>query len=86
MLLPFLLNLETQARTWRENGISIEMVLKRNAPVADISPELYGWMEKRAKDALEEGWLFRAGRRERTWLTRPRSHAHEADANPTLTR
>lgn len=58
MLLPFLSNLATQGRTWRENGVSIEMVLKRNAPVADIVPELYGWMEKRAKDALEAGWLF----------------------------
>ena len=58
MLLPFLLNLATQGRTWREKGVSIEMVLKRNAPVADMSPGLYDWMEKRAKDALAEGWLF----------------------------
>ena len=58
LLLPFLLNLATQGRTWRENGISIEMVLKRNALVAELSPELHDWMEKCAKDALAEGWLF----------------------------
>ncbi len=64
MLLPFLLNLATQGRTWRENGISIEMVLKRNAPIAAMSRELYEWMEKRAKDAVEGGWLLseRGGR------------------------
>lgn len=44
MLLPFLLNLATNGRTWHEQKISFEMVRQHNLPIKVISPEVYDWM------------------------------------------
>ena len=56
-LLPFLMNLATEGKTWREQGIRYSQVIEINRVVANKSPEIYRWMETEIDRAVELGWL-----------------------------
>lgn len=50
-------NYHTQGRQWRKHGVSSEMVLARNAPIAEGSPALWEYARKLVESALEKGYL-----------------------------
>ena len=50
-------NYHTQGRQWRKHGVSSEMVLTRNAPIAEGSPALWEYARKLVESALEKGYL-----------------------------
>ena len=56
-LLPFLLNLANEGRTWRENGIRRSQVLERHAFIESEAPELFEWFTTQLRDAVAKGWL-----------------------------
>lgn len=56
-LLPFLLNLATEGKSWREQGINRTQVLEINRCVADTSEFIYNWMIQETNRAVELGWL-----------------------------
>ncbi|AJZ91112.1 hydrolase [Klebsiella michiganensis] len=56
-ILPILLNLHNQGQSWRENNISLQQVLTRNAQVGESWPELWQHVERQLYVAHEKGWL-----------------------------
>ena len=56
-LLPFMLGLATEGRTWQEMGIRRSQVLGLNRTICDITPEIYQWMEGEIDKATAKGWL-----------------------------
>lgn len=56
-LLPFLHNITSEGRTWRENGIHKSQVLKMHQFIKGESPEIYGWFLEKLEYAVEQGWL-----------------------------
>lgn len=57
-VMPFVVNLATEGRNWREQAIRRSQVLKVSQPVRDHAPEIYAWMEKRIEDCVAAGWLL----------------------------
>ncbi|MFH1311714.1 MAG: HD domain-containing protein [Candidatus Eisenbacteria bacterium] len=55
--LPFLLNLASEGRTWKEQGISRSQVLEVNKSILAISPDFHEWMVGKIDKAVELGWL-----------------------------
>jgi len=56
-LLPFSLNLATEGRTWRDQGITKSMVLAHHSFIAKIDSSIFDWMKKNIAVAVEKGWL-----------------------------
>lgn len=56
-LLPFLLNLATEGRTWQEQNITASMVIKHNSFVQEIAPEIHKWMMCELDKAVTNSWL-----------------------------
>lgn len=56
-ILPILQNLHNEGQSWRENGISLEQVLTRNALVGESWPELWQHVVSHLYSAQEKGWL-----------------------------
>lgn len=56
-LQPMLLNFHNEGQSWRENGISAERVLARNAVVGNGSKELWQYAERMIRQAVERGYL-----------------------------
>lgn len=56
-LLPFLLNLATHGKTWKEQDICRSQVLEVNRPIAEKLPEIYNWMVEEIEHAVQSGWL-----------------------------
>lgn len=56
-ILPILLNLYNEGQSWRENNISLQQVLTRNAQVGESWPELWQHVERQLYLAHEKGWL-----------------------------
>lgn len=56
-LLPFLMNLATEGKVWREQGIRQDQVIRINEPIAQVSPDLFAWMEREIAQAVANGWL-----------------------------
>jgi len=54
---PVLLNLSSEGRSWRINGITKEKVLKRNARIKDSSPAVWNYLVKLLEQAVEKGYL-----------------------------
>ena len=59
-LLPFLMNLATEGKTWQEQAIRKSQVIEINKVVADEAPIIYQWMEGEMEKAVELGWLQNA--------------------------
>ncbi|MCT4711433.1 HD domain-containing protein [Enterobacteriaceae bacterium H11S18] len=56
-ILPILQNLHNEGQSWRENNISLEQVLTRNALVGESWPELWQHVQSHLYAAQEKGWL-----------------------------
>lgn len=54
---PFLHNGQTLGGTWRLHNINREQVMKRMAPVAEGTPELWKVMQQMINDFVEAGYL-----------------------------
>ncbi len=54
---PFVTNLLTQGKTWREMNISRSQVLAANQVVQQQAPEIFAWMLPRIDQAVADGWL-----------------------------
>ncbi len=58
--LPFILNLATQGKTWKEQGICRSQILSINKGIEDVSPPLFEWMKDEIDGAVQSGWLIDA--------------------------
>jgi len=56
-LMPFVVNLATHGKNWKEQGISRSQLLKVSQPVRDHAPEIYQWMIRRVDICVADGWL-----------------------------
>ena len=56
-LLPFMLNLASEGKTWQEQTITKEMVVKHHAFIRDLAPDIYAWMKAELDKAEEQGWF-----------------------------
>ncbi len=57
-LLPFLLNLNTQGKTWLELGIKRSQVVKAHAFIKDSFPAIHCWLAAQIDYATRQGWLI----------------------------
>lgn len=57
-LLPFLLNVHCQGKTWRELGVRRSQVLGAHAFIEQAFPEIHRWMLTQIDHATEQGWLI----------------------------
>lgn len=57
-ILPFLLNMNTQGKTWSEHGVKRSQVAGMHAFIADSFPAIYDWVETQINHATEQGWLI----------------------------
>lgn len=56
-LLPFLHNITSEGRAWRDNGIRKSQVLNMHGFIEQSSPEVWSWLESKIEFAVEQGWL-----------------------------
>jgi putative hydrolase of HD superfamily len=56
-LMPFIVNLASQGRNWKEQSISRSQVLRVSQPVRDHAPEIHAWMVTRIEGCVKDGWL-----------------------------
>jgi putative hydrolase of HD superfamily len=56
-LLPFLHNVASEGKTWREHDIARSQVLAAHAFIQDEVPEVFGWIEEQLDRAVRNGWL-----------------------------
>jgi len=56
-LLPFLMNLATEGKTWKEQDICRSQVTEVCQVVAQRSPQMWQWMAAQIDTAVERGWL-----------------------------
>lgn len=56
-LLPFILNLQNEGRTWQEQGITEHQVRNHNAFIARLAPDIYTWMMAQLDDAVARGYF-----------------------------
>ncbi|HJH08616.1 MAG TPA: HD domain-containing protein [Psychrobacter pasteurii] len=59
-LLPFLLNLNAEGKTWSEHGVKRSQVAAMHAFIADSFPVIHEWIEVQLDYATEQGWLVDA--------------------------
>jgi putative hydrolase of HD superfamily len=57
--IPQLHNYHTQGRSWKENGITEDRVLEKNACIAEGSATLWEWARALLQDAVDKGFLVR---------------------------
>ena len=57
-LLPFMMNLNTDGKTWKEQGIRKSQVIQINEVVATEAPKVYRWMLSQIEKAVEKEWLI----------------------------
>jgi putative hydrolase of HD superfamily len=56
-LLPFLHNISSNGKTWKELDIKKSQVLKAHAFIADDFPNIHSWMLDKIQVAVQKGWL-----------------------------
>ena len=56
-LLPFLHNITSEGRAWRDHGIHKSQVLKMHQFIEQENPEVYKWFVSKVAVAVEQGWL-----------------------------
>lgn len=56
-LLPFLHNITSEGKAWRDNDVSQSQVLEMHQFVAQESPEIYEWIASKVEYAVAKGWL-----------------------------
>jgi putative hydrolase of HD superfamily len=57
-LLPFLLNLNTNGKTWIELGVTRTQVAGAHAFIKDSFPAIHDWLSKNIEYATQQGWLI----------------------------
>ena len=57
-LLPFLLNLNTNGKTWIELGVTRTQVADAHAFIKHSFPSIHEWMSTQIEYATEQGWLI----------------------------
>lgn len=57
-LLPFLLNLNTDGKTWSESEVTRSQVAAALAFIKDSFPSIHDWLTKNIAYATEQGWLI----------------------------
>ena len=57
-LLPFLLNLNTNGKTWIELGVTRTQVAGAHAFIKDSFPSIHEWMSTQIEYATKQGWLI----------------------------
>lgn len=56
-LLPFLHNISSEGRAWKDNGIQKSQVLKMHQFIEHENPEIHDWFISKLEHAVEQGWL-----------------------------
>ncbi len=56
---PFLHNIYTNGRAWREHGVSAKQVLERNCPIGVGAPELWEMAQQLINEAVIKGHIDR---------------------------
>lgn len=56
-LLPFLHNMTSEGRAWRDNNVHKTQVLKMHQFIENENPEIYAWFISKVEYAVEQGWL-----------------------------
>lgn len=56
-LLPFLHNISSEGKTWRELAIKKTQALKAHAFIENDFPDIYAWMLDEIQLAVQKGWL-----------------------------
>lgn len=56
-LLPFLHNINSDGRAWRDNGVHKSQVLEMHQFIEQEQPEVYQWVVAKVDYAVEQGWL-----------------------------
>ena len=57
-LLPFLLNLNTNGKTWLEGNVTRSQVAGAHAFIKDSFPSIYEWQTQQIEFATAQGWLI----------------------------
>ncbi len=57
-LLPFLLNLNTNGKTWIELGVTRSQVAGAHAFIKDSFPPIHDWISHNIAYATQQGWLI----------------------------
>jgi putative hydrolase of HD superfamily len=61
-LQPLLHNCLTGGGAWREHGVTLDQVIRRNRHMAEGSPALWAYTERMIRDAAEKGYLAKEPR------------------------
>jgi putative hydrolase of HD superfamily len=56
-LLPFMHNMTSEGRAWRDHGIRKSQVLHVHQFIENEQPEIYAWFISKLDYAVEQGWL-----------------------------
>ena len=56
-LMPFIVNIASGGKNWKEQSISRSQLLRVNEPVLRHAPELYEWMLQQIEGFVAAGWL-----------------------------
>ncbi|WP_420229652.1 HD domain-containing protein [Psychrobacter sp. ER1] len=59
-LLPFLLNLNTDGKTWIELGVTRSQVAGAHTFIKDSFPPIHDWLTRNIAYATQQGWLIDA--------------------------
>ena len=54
---PFLLNAESDGKSWKEHGASDANIYTRNPKTAETAPEIWACMQEKIRSAIERGIL-----------------------------
>ena len=54
---PFLLNAESDGKSWKEHGASDANIYARNPKTAETAPEIWACMQEKIRSAIERGIL-----------------------------
>lgn len=57
-LLPFLLNLNTEGKTWIDGGVTRSQVAGALVFIKDIFPTIHDWQTQQIEYATQKGWLI----------------------------
>ena len=57
-LLPFLLNIAAEGKTWKLHQIKASQVQAAHAFISDSFPELHQWISENIEYAKQQGWLL----------------------------
>lgn len=56
-LLPFMLNIASEGRTWRELGVRASQVREAHAFIASDFPQIHRWIKTQLDRAVEQQWI-----------------------------